>query len=98
MHESMDNKKTGLFKIHDESDRIFEFSSSQNFPSVKHDWVIVRADEIYFRNALIQSKPTTVALRLEPIKVLSVIGQRKKEHSWKKFQVPMLSDSFYTPY
>jgi len=35
----------------------------------------VWTDEIFQECALIQSEPTTVALRLEPIKVLSVIGQ-----------------------
>jgi len=39
------------------------------------------ADEIFQECAFIQSEPTTVALWLEPIKVLSVIGQRTKKHS-----------------
>jgi len=43
---------------------------------IKEAW----PDEIFQECALIQSEPTTVALQLETIKVLSVIGQRTKEH------------------
>jgi len=36
--------------------------------------------------ALVQSEATLVALQLEPIKVLSVIGQRTKERTLNKFE------------
>jgi len=42
--------------------------------------------------ALVQSEATLVALRLEPIEVLSVIGQRTKEHSWINSNCPQFYD------
>jgi len=41
----------------------------------------VWADKIFQKCALIQSEVTSVALPLELIKVLYVIGQKTKEHS-----------------
>jgi len=52
-----------------------------------------RADKIFQECALIQSEATSVALRLEPIKVLSVIGQRT---FLNKFQVPVLLRLIFT--
>jgi len=43
--------------------------------------------------ALVQSEATLIVLRLEPIKVLFLIGRRTKEHSWINFNCPWFSDS-----
>jgi len=61
---------------------------------IKEAW----PDEIFQECALIQSEPTTVALQLETIKVLSVIGQRTKEHFWINFMCPRFSDSHCNKY
>jgi len=52
-----------------------------------------QADKIFQECALIQSRATLVALWVEPIKVLSMIGQRTSKHSWINFNCPWLSDS-----
>jgi len=54
-------------------------------------WVIL--DTIFQKCASKQLQVTLVDLRLKPIQVLSVIGQRTKEHYWISFSCPWVSDS-----
>jgi len=66
--------------------------SIMNYPILSYDPFLLKREYGHLKFiqecALVQSEATTVALRLEPIQVLSVIGQRTREHSWINFKSP----------